>query len=335
MILQSSDAFKILGNKSNVYWGRSSEVSYGLRLNLGIGLHNCSCSSNAECIESPSGKGHVCRCLPRYEGNGYLNGTDYTDIEECSDKKLNMCVGEDGGGSVSSFVGACLGASFVVWWLKKCHLKVVEAKYFQQLQQHITYRVGRESLRMFSAKELAGASKKWCWEVAASELCLKPKQALNLEGEQRFLSWASRRASKKWCWEVVASELCLKPKQALNLEGEREFLNEIIILSQINHKNVVKLLGCCIQTKFPLLVSEFVHNGTLFEHLHSKEGFLSWASRLQIVIETAEALAYLHSGVSQTIFHRDVKSSNILLNERLSPKLVDFGISRLMSLLTI
>lgn len=80
-----------------------------------------------------------------------------------------------------------------------------------------------------------------------------------------------------------------------------------------------------------MLVSEFVPNGTLFEHLQSKEASLPWASRLQIAIETAEALAYLHSGASQPIFHQDVKSSNILLNERLSAKVADFRISRLIS----
>ncbi|GLJ24085.1 hypothetical protein SUGI_0459340 [Cryptomeria japonica] len=78
-----------------------------------------------------------------------------------------------------------------------------------------------------------------------------------------------------------------KSKQAFNVEDGHDFLNEVTILSQINHRNKVKLLGCCIQTKFPLLVSEFVPNGTLFEHLQSKEGCLPRASRVQIAIETA------------------------------------------------
>ncbi|XP_059076328.1 wall-associated receptor kinase-like 2 [Cryptomeria japonica] len=103
-----------------------------------------------------------------------------------------------------------------------------------------------------------------------------------------------------------------KSKQAFNLEDGHDFLNEVTILSQINHRNIVKILGCCIQTILPMLVSEFVPNGTLFEHLQPKEGCLPWASRLQIAIETAEALAYLHSGASQPIFHH-------------------FGISRLIS----
>ncbi|XP_057855882.2 wall-associated receptor kinase 3-like [Cryptomeria japonica] len=79
--------FKILDNKSNIFFGKGRQVSYGLRLNWAIGLENCSmakettnysCSSKAECIDFPSRKGYVCRCLPGYEGNGYFNGTDCT-----------------------------------------------------------------------------------------------------------------------------------------------------------------------------------------------------------------------------------------------------------------
>ncbi|XP_059076378.1 wall-associated receptor kinase 3-like [Cryptomeria japonica] len=328
--IMEPSTFTIVDNKTYLF---SVDVNgslpyYGLRLNSGIGLENCStakatvnysCSSNAECLDSPSGKGYVCKCHPGYEGNGYSNGTGCTGYvgdgfangTRCKSTSSNRLIFDASIGSVSSLVVVSLAATLLVCWLKKRHLKLVEAKYSQLLQQYIASTLGRESLRIFSSKELARASSYYSNEM------LLGSGGFGTVFKGNLLDGT-----------LVAIK---KSKQALNVKEDHEFLNEVTILSQINHRNIVKVFGCCIQTEFPMLVSEFVPNGTLFDHLHSEEKYLPWASRLQIAIETGEALAYLHSGAFQPIFHRDIKSSNILLNEGLSPKVADFGISHLIS----
>ncbi|XP_042381613.1 LEAF RUST 10 DISEASE-RESISTANCE LOCUS RECEPTOR-LIKE PROTEIN KINASE-like 1.2 isoform X2 [Zingiber officinale] len=117
-----------------------------------------------------------------------------------------------------------------------------------------------------------------------------------------------------------------------NYRRLEQFMNEIEILSRVRHQNLVDLYGWTSRnSKELLLVYEFMPNGTVADHLHgsrAREGILTLPMRLNIAIETAEALAYLHA-IDPPIIHRDVKTSNILLDSSFHVKVADFGLSRL------
>ncbi|XP_078174381.1 LEAF RUST 10 DISEASE-RESISTANCE LOCUS RECEPTOR-LIKE PROTEIN KINASE-like 1.1 [Carex rostrata] len=120
-----------------------------------------------------------------------------------------------------------------------------------------------------------------------------------------------------------------------NYKSTEQFMNEVRILSGLHHPNLVTLYGSTARSSRELLlVFEFVANGTVADHLHgprSIENALTWPVRLSIAIETANALAYLHA-VEPQIIHRDVKTTNILLDGDFHVKVGDFGLSRLFPL---
>jgi serine/threonine protein kinase len=126
--------------------------------------------------------------------------------------------------------------------------------------------------------------------------------------------------------------VAVKRSRVMNVSHTEEFIQEIIILSQINHKNVVRLIGCCLEVEVPILVYEFIPNGTLFHLIHDNHNSqpVSLEVRLQIAQESAEALAYMHLSMNRPIVHGDVKSLNILLDQNYMAKVTDFGASRLL-----
>ncbi|KAK8646547.1 hypothetical protein V6N13_120331 [Hibiscus sabdariffa] len=109
-----------------------------------------------------------------------------------------------------------------------------------------------------------------------------------------------------------------------------QVMNEIKLISSVSHQNLVRLLGCSIENGEQILVYEFMPNGTLCQHLQRERGDgLPWPVRLTIAAETAQAIAHLHSAIDPPIYHRDIKSSNILLDYNFRSKVADFGLSRL------
>ncbi|XP_011028449.1 PREDICTED: probable leucine-rich repeat receptor-like protein kinase At5g49770 isoform X3 [Populus euphratica] len=125
--------------------------------------------------------------------------------------------------------------------------------------------------------------------------------------------------------------IAIKRAQQGSMQGGLEFKTEIELLSRVHHKNVVSLLGFCFDRGEQMLVYEFVPNGSLMESLSGKTGIrLDWVRRLKVALGAARGLAYLHELANPPIIHRDIKSSNILLDERLNAKVADFGLSKPM-----
>ncbi|KAL3596991.1 hypothetical protein D5086_008628 [Populus alba] len=122
--------------------------------------------------------------------------------------------------------------------------------------------------------------------------------------------------------------LAVKVLASNSKQGGKEFQTEISLLGRLHHRNLVNLLGYCVDKGSHMLIYQFMSNGSLANHLYNdEERFLSWEERLQIALDISHGIEYLHEGAVPPVIHRDLKSANILLDQSMRAKVADFGLS--------
>ncbi|PUZ52096.1 hypothetical protein GQ55_6G243200 [Panicum hallii var. hallii] len=266
-------------------------------------------SKNSECLNSTSSAyGYVCRCNDVYNGNPYVP-------DGCQGSRMHIAAG------VFLAVGIGIGMFVLLLVLAAIFAtKRLRIRKARKMREKFSKRNRRLLLRQLVDKDIAEMM-----IYSLEEL----EKATNRFDETRILGGGGHGTVYKG---ILSNQrvVAIKVSKIVIQKEIDEFINEVAILSQINHRNVVKLFGCCLETEVPLLVYEFIPNGTLYAHLHvdNPQKPLTWRDRLRIAIEVASSLAYLHAAASTSVVHRDIKTSNILLDDRLTAKVSDFGASR-------
>ncbi|KAJ1693101.1 hypothetical protein LUZ63_009799 [Rhynchospora breviuscula] len=299
-------------------------------------------SKYSNCSDSSAGPGYLCNCIDGYEGNPYLE-EGCQDIDECANQ--NSCSNR---GKCHNTPGGYYCSCPFGWRhtrnnSRQCELNVVPLVIGTCAAVVALSIIGISIYAILERRDLSKIKKKYFQQCGGWILLEKIKsnqgfgftiftkqqieQATNNFDSANIVGHGGQGTVYKGTLRdhIVAIKKC----NIADENKKKEFGKEMLILSQINHKNIVRLLGCCLEVEVPMLVYEFIPNGTLFHHIHNKKqgSCISLTTRLRIAQESAEALAYLHFSTSPPIFHGDVKSTNILLDQNCIAKVSDFGAS--------
>ncbi|KAF2320617.1 hypothetical protein GH714_029074 [Hevea brasiliensis] len=155
-------------------------------------------------------------------------------------------------------------------------------------------------------------------------------RATNNFDEQAKLGEGGFSTVYKGFWSEKNLHVAVKKLNNVSIQGLQNYVSEVIITSKLNHQNLIKLIGWCHDREQLLLVFEYMPNLSLEHHLFNGSSLLKWVERYKILQGLASALHYLHQGCSRCVLHRDIKSSNVLLDSNFNAKLSDFGLARIV-----